>query len=152
LSIEHIAKLFDHVTGGYVWAHNLVTLHYSDDGTDYPVEFQLWQPVAWSGMPRASHAFAAIAGRLKCITKKARPKGWISINYGASAPFNDMSLWLPWRIACCGPPNKTLTFTNNFSVNSRLNLRVLQLPGGAPRKRRACGVSDCSSAPGWRRA
>ena len=28
-----------------MWALNLVTLHYSDDDTDYPVLFQLWQPV-----------------------------------------------------------------------------------------------------------
>jgi hypothetical protein len=41
---EQIAKLFDPVTGAYVWAHDLVTLHYSDDDTDYPLRFQLWQP------------------------------------------------------------------------------------------------------------
>jgi len=42
---EQIAKLYDHVSGSYVWAHDLVTLHYSDDETDYPVLFQLWEPV-----------------------------------------------------------------------------------------------------------
>jgi hypothetical protein len=42
---EQIAKLFDHVTQTYVWAHDLVTLHYSDDDTDYPTLFQLWKPV-----------------------------------------------------------------------------------------------------------
>jgi DDE superfamily endonuclease len=42
---EKIAQLFDHVSGAYVWAHDLVTLHYSDDDTDYPVQFQLWEPV-----------------------------------------------------------------------------------------------------------
>ncbi len=42
---EQIAKLFDHVTGTYVWAHDLVTIHYSDEDTDYPVLFQLWEPV-----------------------------------------------------------------------------------------------------------
>jgi len=41
---EGIACLFDHTSGTYEWAHNLVTLHYSDDQTDYPVLFQLWQP------------------------------------------------------------------------------------------------------------
>lgn len=44
-SFEGIAKLYDHVSGSYVWAHNLVTLHYSDDQTDYPVLFELWKPV-----------------------------------------------------------------------------------------------------------
>src|SRR3990170_5865238 len=42
---EQIAYLFDHVEQRYVWAHNLVTLHYSDEDTDYPVFFQLWKPV-----------------------------------------------------------------------------------------------------------
>lgn len=42
---EKIAYLFDHVTQSYWWAHNLVTLHYSDDTTDYPALYQLWQPV-----------------------------------------------------------------------------------------------------------
>jgi hypothetical protein len=41
---EGIAYLFDHTSGSYEWAHNLVTLHYSDEQTDYPVLFQLWQP------------------------------------------------------------------------------------------------------------
>ena len=42
---EKIAKLLDHVSQSYVWAHDLVTIHYSDDETDYPVLFQLWEPV-----------------------------------------------------------------------------------------------------------
>jgi hypothetical protein len=41
---EHIAQLYDHAQDRYVWAHNLVTLHYSDDQTDYPVLFELWRP------------------------------------------------------------------------------------------------------------
>jgi hypothetical protein len=44
-SFEKIAKLYDHVSGTYVWAHDLVTVHYSDDETDYPLLFQLWEPV-----------------------------------------------------------------------------------------------------------
>jgi hypothetical protein len=43
-SFEQIAVLFDSVTRNFVWAHDLVTLHYSDEQTDYPVFFQLWQP------------------------------------------------------------------------------------------------------------
>lgn len=41
---EGITCLFDHTSNTYEWAHNLVTLHYSDDLTDYPVLFQLWRP------------------------------------------------------------------------------------------------------------
>lgn len=42
---EEITKLYDTNEKRYVWAHNLVTLHHSDDDTDYPVFFQLWKPV-----------------------------------------------------------------------------------------------------------
>jgi len=41
---DQIAKLLDPTTESYVWAHNLVNLHYSDDDTDYPARFQLWKP------------------------------------------------------------------------------------------------------------
>ena len=41
---EKIAKLWDHTRNCYVWSHNLVSVHYSDDQTDYPVKFQLWEP------------------------------------------------------------------------------------------------------------
>ncbi len=41
---EHIASLYDPAQECYVWAHNLVTIHYSDDLTDYPGVFQLWKP------------------------------------------------------------------------------------------------------------
>lgn len=42
---EGIAKLYDPTDERYVYGHNLVTLHYSDDGVDYPVFYLLWQPV-----------------------------------------------------------------------------------------------------------
>lgn len=41
---DEIAYLFDATQGCYTWAHNLVTLHYSDDETDYPATFELWRP------------------------------------------------------------------------------------------------------------
>ena len=41
---EHIACLWDQAEGRYVWAHNPVNLHYSDDKADYPVAFRLWEP------------------------------------------------------------------------------------------------------------
>jgi hypothetical protein len=41
---EEIAWLYDSAQHCFVWAHNLVTIHYSDDSTDYPVLFQLWKP------------------------------------------------------------------------------------------------------------
>jgi len=54
---EKIAKLWDPVNNCYVWAHNLVSLHYSDEQTDYPVSFQLWEPADLEkleeGLPKA---------------------------------------------------------------------------------------------------
>jgi len=41
---EKAAWLYDHVSKTYAWSHNLVNLHYSDDLTDYPVDFRLWEP------------------------------------------------------------------------------------------------------------
>jgi hypothetical protein len=32
-----IAWLYDSAQQCFVWAHNLVTIHYSDDRTDYPL-------------------------------------------------------------------------------------------------------------------
>ena len=37
---DQITKLFDPTRKCYVWAHDLVTLHYSDDQTDYPALFE----------------------------------------------------------------------------------------------------------------
>ena len=50
--LEHVGKKIDgiyviwcHVKGCYVYAHQLVTLHYSDDKCDYPIYSELWKPV-----------------------------------------------------------------------------------------------------------
>lgn len=73
---EHIAKLFDHVTGSYVWAHNLVTLHYSDDVTDYPVEFQLWQPVDLTRLEQGLRAANVPLKASKEALKEEAPDKW----------------------------------------------------------------------------
>src|SRR5690606_26573589 len=73
---EHIAKLFDHVTGSYVWAHNLVTLHYSDDVTDYPVEFQLWEPVDLAKLEQGLRAANVPLKASKEALKETAPDKW----------------------------------------------------------------------------
>jgi len=40
---EMIAKLYDHNKGYYHWAHDLVTAHYSDEKTDYPLGFRTYE-------------------------------------------------------------------------------------------------------------
>lgn len=74
--LEQIAKLFDHVTGTYVWAHDLVTLHYSDDDTDYPLLFQLWEPVDLEKLEqglRAAHVPLKVS---KESLKESHPARW----------------------------------------------------------------------------
>ena len=43
-NFEGIANLRDPHKKSYHWAHNLISLYYSDDWTDYPVYQLLWQP------------------------------------------------------------------------------------------------------------
>jgi hypothetical protein len=47
---DKIASLYDSTRGCYVWAHTLVNLHSSDDQTDYPVAFQVWEPAEVEGL------------------------------------------------------------------------------------------------------
>ena len=59
-----------------MWAHNLVNLHYSDEQTDYPVAFQLWEPAAGEGL-EAGLLRAGIPLRpSKYVLKAEAPPKW----------------------------------------------------------------------------
>jgi hypothetical protein len=73
---EQIAKLFDPVTDSYVWAHDLVTLHYSDDETDYPVRFQLWEPVDLAKLEQGLRAAGIPLKASKAALKTSDPQKW----------------------------------------------------------------------------
>jgi hypothetical protein len=73
---EHIAKLFDHVSQSYVWAHDLVTVHYSDDDTDYPLLFQLWQPVDLAKLEAGLRAAQVPLKASKEALKATDPQKW----------------------------------------------------------------------------
>lgn len=73
---EQIAQLWDHVSESYVWAHDLVTLHYSDDDTDYPVLFQLWQPVDLDKLERGLRAAQIPLKASKEALKVSAPAKW----------------------------------------------------------------------------
>jgi hypothetical protein len=73
---EQIAKLFDHVTQAYVWAHDLVTLHYSDDDTDYPTLFQLWKPVDLAQLEQGLRAAQVSLKASKESLKERDPAKW----------------------------------------------------------------------------
>jgi len=81
-NFEQIAKLYDHVSQSYVWAHDLVTLHYSDDDTDYPLLFELWRPV---DLPKLEQGLRAAAVPLKAskeALKETAPHKWRSYLLG----------------------------------------------------------------------
>jgi len=73
---EKITKLWDHVSGSYVWAHDLVTLHYSDDQTDYPVLFQLWEPVELEKLEQGLRAAHVPIKTSKEALKESAPQQW----------------------------------------------------------------------------
>jgi DDE superfamily endonuclease len=73
---DKIASLYDSTQGGYVWAHNLVNLHYSDEQTDYPVAFQVWEPAEVEGL-EAGLLKAGIPLRpSKYVLKEQAPHKW----------------------------------------------------------------------------
>lgn len=73
---EQIAQLWDHVSGTYVWAHDLVTIHYSDDDTDYPVLFQLWEPVDLAKLEAGIRAAGIALKASKEVWKESDPQKW----------------------------------------------------------------------------
>jgi len=79
---EKIAQLYDHVTDSYVWAHDLVTLHYSDDETDYPVLFQLWEPVELEQLEEGMRAAGVPIKASKEVLKESEPHKWRSYLLG----------------------------------------------------------------------
>jgi hypothetical protein len=73
---EQIAQLFDHVSDSYVWAHDVVTLHYSDDDTDYPLLFQLWKPVDVAQLEKGLRAAQVPLKASKAVLKETAPRKW----------------------------------------------------------------------------
>ena len=73
---DHIAKLYDSAEQHYVWAHNLVNLHYSDDQTDYPVLFRLWKPADLDRIEAGLKAAGVPIRQSKLALKQANPKKW----------------------------------------------------------------------------
>jgi hypothetical protein len=73
---DKIAILYDHVQKCWVWAHNLVTLHYSDDQTDYPIFFGLWQPADLVKIEAGLRAANIKLKESKLELKESDPTKW----------------------------------------------------------------------------
>ena len=75
-NFDKIAYLWDHVKQHYVWAHNLVNLHYSDDETDFPVNFRLWEPAEIEVLEAGFKAASIPIRQDKYALKESEPKKW----------------------------------------------------------------------------
>ena len=73
---DKIAYLYDHTQGCYVWAHNLVNLHYSDDQTAYPMDFRLWEPVEVDALEAGLKAARVPIRARKYTLKDSDPRKW----------------------------------------------------------------------------
>jgi len=73
---DEIALLYDPVDDRYTWAHNLVNLHYSDDQTDYPLQFQLWNPADLDKIEQGLQAAGIHLREGKFALKESDPKKW----------------------------------------------------------------------------
>jgi DDE superfamily endonuclease len=73
---DNIAYLYDSAQKCYVWAHNLVNLHYSDDQTDYPVAFRLWEPADLETLATGLIAAGVTIRQSKNSLKDSEPKKW----------------------------------------------------------------------------
>lgn len=73
---ENIYHLYDHVTEQYVFAHNLVTVHYSDDKTDYSVFNQLWLPPDWEAVAGKMRELGLHVNQGKWDERIEQPRKW----------------------------------------------------------------------------
>lgn len=73
---DEIAWLRDTNENRWVWAHNLVNLHYSDDETDYPLLFQLWRPAKLDLIEQGLQAANIRLRESKFGLKESDPKKW----------------------------------------------------------------------------
>jgi SRSO17 transposase len=73
---DEIAFLYDPTEKRYSWAHNLVNLHYSDDQTDYPLNYQLWKPADLAKIEQGLQAAGIRLRESKFALKESNPKKW----------------------------------------------------------------------------
>ena len=73
---DKIAYLYDSAHECYVWAHNLINLHYSDDQTDYPIDFCLWEPADLETIETGLIAAGVNIRQSKLGLKDHDPKKW----------------------------------------------------------------------------
>lgn len=73
---DNIYYHYDYVDKCYRWCHDLVTLHYSDDYTDYPVHFRLWEPPDWEAVARYFMGKGFTVNEGKWAGRHEKPQEW----------------------------------------------------------------------------
>lgn len=73
---DNIYYCYDCVHNCYRWAHDLVTLHYSDSQTDYPAYYQLWEPPDWEAVARFFMEKGFKVNEGKWAKRHEEPKKW----------------------------------------------------------------------------
>lgn len=74
--IEHIYNMWDDVYNHYTMAHNLVSLPYSDDKTDYPIYHTLWEPPDWDLVAQKMQDLSIHVNPQKWESRKEDVKKW----------------------------------------------------------------------------
>lgn len=80
--VDKIATLDDPVSESSVWAHPLVNLHDSDDQTDYPIAFQLWEPAEVDPLEAGLNAAGLRIRASKYVLKEQAPVKWRASRMG----------------------------------------------------------------------
>lgn len=73
---DNIYYHYDYVHKCYRWAHDLVTLYYSDDQTDYPIDYQLWETPDWEKVALFFKEQHFTINQLKWDNRKNEPQKW----------------------------------------------------------------------------
>lgn len=73
---DNIYYHYDYVHKCYRWAHDLVTLHYSDDLTDYPVLWRMWEPPDWEAVATYLREQGFVINEEKWNSRYDQPQKW----------------------------------------------------------------------------
>ncbi len=75
---DKIYNLYDPTDKTYSWAHDLVTLHYSDQVCDYPVYYQLWDPPNWEAVATFLMEKGFTINEHKWKNRHNEPRKWLN--------------------------------------------------------------------------
>lgn len=73
---DNIYYHYDYVHKCYRWAHDLVTLYYSDDQTDYPIDYQIWEIPDWEKVALFFKEQGYTINQEKWENRKPEPQKW----------------------------------------------------------------------------